>query len=92
MPNTWISSNVTAGDTVLASHYNNLRSDTITPTIQSARVVTNTNAAKTITNGTPEYIQFETESHDSDSFWVATNTGTPPINSLITRTTGEDGL
>lgn len=89
---TYVSSNVNAGDTVLATHYNNLRTDAMASNVDSARVYSTTSSVKTITNGVETTIEFEQEAHDTSSLWVSTSTGTPPERAKISRTATDDAL
>ena len=77
---TYVSSDVNAGDTVLATQMNQVRADAQEPTTDSARIYASTSSAVTITNGTPTPIEFDLEAHDTDTFWTSAVGGSPVPN------------
>ena len=90
---TYVSSDVNAGDTVLATQMNQVRADAQEPTTDSARIYASTGSAVTITNGTPTPIEFDLEAHDTDTFWTSAVGGSPiPNKARITRTATDDAL
>ena len=72
------SGTVAAGDTVLATQYNNLRSDAV---VTSASVTKN--AALTANDNTETHIEFNVENHDNGTHWTAGGSGTPPTGAKL---------
>ena len=72
------SGTVAAGDTVLATQYNNLRSDAF---VTSASVTKN--AALTANDNTETHIEFNVENHDNGTHWTAGGSGTPPTGAKL---------
>lgn len=95
-----VSSAVTAGDTVLATHYNNLRTDVV-GVLDKARpkgILARTNNNLTCTHGTAMDIVFNSATWDtlntltsgSSKYWTTGASGTPPTGAKISIT--EQGL
>ena len=72
------SGTVAAGDTVLATQYNNLRSDAF---VTSASVTKN--AALSANDNTETHIEFNVENHDNGTHWTAGGSGTPPTGAKL---------
>ena len=72
------SGTVAAGDTVLATQYNNLRSDAF---ITSASVTKS--AALSANDNTETDIEFNVENHDNGTHWTAGGSGTPPTGAKL---------
>lgn len=66
------SSTVSAGDTILASHYNNLRTDALAHAPTTGARATNSSAI-VIADVTDTTITFDTEVFDTGSYWASSN-------------------